>query len=119
MDSLSITIRLEAVGSVKGPASDLKSAPQVIPVVDTVEEVDEGSTTNSKGKRYNVEGSIPPVPEGLVGDEEPQEIGGRAIPVSDGPHVHSGQDKLALEAPECLGRSPKSPTGVIGMPDGR
>ena len=119
MDSISITIHLEVVGIVRGPASDLKSAPHVIPIVDTVEEVDEESTANSKGKRYNIEDSVPPVLEGLVGDEEPQEIGSRAIPVSDDLHVQSGQDKLALEAPQGPGRSPKSPAGVIGAPDGK
>ena len=116
---LSITIHLDTVGNVKGPASDLKSEPQVVPVVDTVEKVDEGPTTNSEGKNHNVEDPLPPVLENLVGDEVPQEIGGRAIPASNEHHVHSEQDKLALEAPQCLGRSPKSPVGVIEVPDGK
>lgn len=116
MDSLSITIHLEAISS---EASDLKSESQVIPVVDTVEEVDEGSTTISKGKNYNFEDPVPRTLEGLVDDEVPQEIGGLAIPASDGLHIHSGQDNLIIEALQCAGSSPKSPAGVIGVLDGK
>ena len=116
MDSLIITIYLEVASTVKGPASDLNSEPQVISIVDTA---NEDSTTNSKEKKSNVQDPAPPAFEGVDGGEEPQETEGRASPASDGLHIRSEQENIALGALQFVGYSPKSPAGVIGMPDGK
>lgn len=119
MDSLRLPIYLEAVSIVKGPASDLNSEPQAIPVVDTVKEMDEGSTTNSKEKKSNVEDPALPAFEDIAGGEEPQETGGRAPPASDGLHIRSEQDRVAPGALQFIECSPKSPAGVIRVPGGK
>jgi hypothetical protein len=120
MESLSRTIHIEALSTVNGRASGLKLEPQVIPVVDTVEQMDEGSTTNPKGRGdYSVEDLAPSALEGLAADEEPQETGSRATPASDGLHIHSEQDKVALGALQGVGLRPNSPAGVIGVPGGK
>jgi hypothetical protein len=120
MESLSTTIHVEAVSAVNGRASGLKLEPQVIPVVDTVEKMDEGSTTNSKGREeHSAEDLAPSAIEGLAADEEPQKTGGHATPTSDGLYIHSEQDTVALGALQGVGRSPKSPAGVIGVPGGK
>lgn len=115
--AVQLTIHLEAVNTVKGPASGLKSEPQVTPLGDTVEEMDQGST---KGREeYTAEDPAPPTLEGPVGDEEPQETGDRASPAPDGLLMCSEQDKVALEALQSVEDSPKFPTGVIRVPGGK
>jgi len=113
MESLSITVHLEAVSTVKGPASSLKSETQVVPVVSTVDDMDEGSTINTKGRdEYNVEDPAPPTLAGIAGDNDPQESGRRTTPASDGLHIRSEQDRVALEAREHGEVGPKSPIAV-------
>jgi hypothetical protein len=120
VEFLSITIYLAAVGAVKGPASGLESEPQVNPVGDTVEEMDEGPTAHSEEKeKCNFEDSAPPILTSIAGDEAPQETEGRATPVSDGLQKHSEKDMVALDAIERVGWSPKDPAGVIEMPSGK
>ncbi len=60
-----------------------------------------------------------PAFEGLASGEELQEPGGNATPASDGPSIRSEQDKAALGTLQFIGCSPKSPAGVIGVPDGK
>lgn len=115
-----LTIHLEAVNTVKGPASGLKSEPQVTPAGDTVEEMDQGSASNSKGRgEYTIEDPAPPTLEGPIGDKEPQETGDRASPAPDGLLKCSEQDKVALEALQRVENSPKSPSGVMHTDGGK
>jgi len=119
VESLSTSIHLEAVSTAEGPASGLKLDQQVIPVVDTAEEKDEGSTTDFKGREEYSEGAALSALQGLARDEVPQGPEGRATPASDGLHIHPEQDKVALGALQRVEHSPKSPAGVIGVPGGK
>jgi len=120
MESLSTSIYLEAVSSAEGPASGLKLDQQVIPVVDTVEEKDGGSTTNTNGRgECRVEGAALPALQDLARDEVPQEPEGRATPASAELHIHPEQDKVALGALQRVEHSPRSPAGVIWVPGGK
>jgi hypothetical protein len=67
-----------------------------------------------EGEMYNGEDPVRPIFAGLAG-----EIGDHATPTSEGFHIRSEQDKIALGAPGLLERSPDSQAGIMGTPSGK
>ena len=119
--SLYITTYPEDVSIVKGLAS-VDSDIQTNPIVDTVQgrPTDDSAIANSEEREIdNVEDPARLTLSDLVGDEKLQDAGGHATPTHEGLHIHSEQDRVALEALEHIEHSPESQAGVIRVLDGK